>query len=141
MSENKTVLICGDRNWSDRETIRSWIEMLIDWGYKFVIEGEAQGADTIAREEAEAAGMIILSRDSKAKGFPAKWDQYGRAAGPIRNREMLDQRPDLVLAFHPDITKSKGTADCIREAERRGIEVILCPRKDKNNGDADRLQR
>jgi hypothetical protein len=126
MPAHKKVLICGDRNWLDRETICAWIAMLQDWGYKFVIEGEAPGADTIAREEAEAAHMIILSRDSTAKGFPAQWSQYGRAAGPIRNREMLDQRPDLVLAFHPDITKPKGTADCIKEAKRRGIEVILC---------------
>ena len=54
------VLICGDRNWPDRDAIRSWLSKLQDWGYTTVIEGEARGADTIAREEAEKAGFCVL---------------------------------------------------------------------------------
>ena len=110
------VLICGDRNWKDRETIRSWLSKLQDWGYTEVIEGEARGADTIAREEADRMGFTV-------DPYPANWGKYYRAAGPIRNREMLDQCPNLVLAFHSDISKSKGTANCIKEARKRGIEV------------------
>lgn len=51
--------------------------------------------------------------------YPADWERYGKRAGPIRNRKMLDQGPDLVVAFGGD----KGTADCVREARRRGIAV------------------
>ena len=36
---------------------------------------------------------------------------------------MLDQKPDLVLAFHDDLGKSRGTADTVGEAKRRGIPV------------------
>lgn len=57
--------------------------------------------------------------------FPAEWEKYGKSAGPIRNRQMLDENPDLVIAFHDDIESSKGTKDCIKEAEKRGIEVQL----------------
>ena len=114
----KKVLICGDRNWLKWEPIRAWLCKLQDWGYDTVVEGEARGADTLAREEAEQLGFTVLK-------FPANWNQYGRAAGPIRNREMLDQHPDLVLAFHGNISASKGTRDTVEEAKRRGIPVVL----------------
>ncbi len=112
------VLICGDRNWSDVAAIRSWVAKLQDRGYTDVIEGGAPGADSIAASEARAAGLAVHE-------FPANWAQYGRAAGPIRNRQMLDEKPDLVLAFHNDLTQSRGTADTVREAVRRGMSVIV----------------
>jgi hypothetical protein len=38
---------------------------------------------------------------------------------------MLDTEPDFVLAFHDEIEKSKGTRNCVKEAEKREIPVIL----------------
>lgn len=112
------VLICGDRHWTDRELIRSWLSKLQDWRYDTVLEGKANGADSIAGEEAKRMGMTVLE-------FPAEWEKYGRAAGPIRNRQMLDQLPDFVVAFHDDLSKSRGTADTVKEARKRGIEVMV----------------
>lgn len=56
--------------------------------------------------------------------IPADWTTYGKAAGPIRNRQMLDLNPDIVIAFHNDITSSKGTKDTVTEAKRRGIPRV-----------------
>ena len=111
------VLICGDRNWTDSESIfRELIKFPKD---TTVIEGEARGADTLGRIEAEKLGFEVLK-------FPAKWKEYGRAAGSIRNRQMLDEgRPDRVLAFHHDIGASKGTANMVRQARDRGIPVSI----------------
>ena len=106
------VLICGDRYWSDREAIRRRLKQLPK--DTIIIHGAARGADSIAGEEAKLLGLIV-------EEFPADWDKYGRAAGPIRNRLMLDRKPDLVIAFHHDLSKSKGTADTVREATKRGI--------------------
>lgn len=54
-------------------------------------------------------------------GFMANWQQFGNAAGPERNGRMLREfRPDKVLAF----PGGAGTADCVRQAEALGIEVI-----------------
>lgn len=115
----KKVLICGDRNWTDVNTIMFWLHNLLQyWGYDTVIQGEARGADAIAKEEAEKLGFTVLS-------FPANWNRYGKAAGPIRNREMLGQRPDLVLAFHSDIKNSKGTASTVGQAKAMRIRTIL----------------
>ena len=53
----------------------------------------------------------------------ADWLQ--KAAGAIRNREMLDKEEvDLVMAFPLGSEgQSRGTWDTIREARRRGISV------------------
>jgi hypothetical protein len=52
--------------------------------------------------------------------FPAQWDRYGEAAGPIRNAWMLEfGKPDLVVAF----PGGRGTADMISKARKAGIEV------------------
>jgi len=83
-----------------------------------VIHGNAAGADRLGASCAIELNIPIRS-------FPANWSAYGRAAGPIRNRQMLDEKPDLVLAFHSNIEASKGTKDCITEAAKRGIPVKL----------------
>lgn len=58
--------------------------------------------------------------------YPANWQRYGRAAGPVRNQQMLDEgKPDLILAFHQDIVNSKGTADMIRRANRAGVPTRI----------------
>ena len=105
------ILVCGDRLWTDKELIR---KVLKEYPVDTIFEGEAPGADTLARIVAGELGITV-------DPYPALWRLYGNAAGPIRNRKMLDQKPDLVLAFHDNIKVSKGTADTIREARRRGI--------------------
>lgn len=114
------VLISGDRNWTDHETIRSWLVKLQDWGYDTVIHGGARGADRIAGEEAKKMGFTVVE-------VKAEWGRYGKhgGAGPVRNRKMLDMKPNLVVGFHPDIFTSKGTYNCLTEAQRRGIEIII----------------
>src|SRR5206468_1198725 len=111
----KRLLICGDRRWTDLAMILEAMRALP--GDTVIIEGEAAGADSLARLCAEARSMRVLR-------FPADWKRYGRAAGPIRNRQMLDEgRPDEVWAFHDDLANSKGTADMIAQATRRNVPV------------------
>ena len=81
-----------------------------------VLHGMARGADSLAARAAYELGISVI-------GFRARWEKFGKAAGPIRNREMLDEKPDLVIAFHDDLESSKGTKDCVEEARRRGIPV------------------
>ena len=62
----------------------------------------------------------------EVEDYPANWNLHGRAAGPIRNKQMLDEgKPDIVYAFHPNISESKGTKDMVRQAKNRGIETIV----------------
>lgn len=108
------ILVTGSREWTDRDAIEQALGRIPD-GPHTLIHGNARGADLIACETAHALGWEIW-------GFPADWKRHGKAAGPIRNRQMLDYDPELVLAF--PLGESKGTRDMVRLAERAGIPVV-----------------
>ena len=108
------VLVCGDREWKGYREIHARLSLLPR--DTLVIHGAARGADTEAAQVAFDLGFDVIA-------YPAKWHLYRRAAGPIRNREMLDVGPDLVIAFHDYLENSKGTKDCVTEARKRGIPV------------------
>lgn len=108
------VLVCGSRHFNDKELME---DVLKQWDISCVVEGEARGADTLAREYAERHGLDVLP-------FPALWDKHGRAAGPIRNRQMLvEGKPELVIAFRGP--NSRGTQNMIDQAKKAGIEVVV----------------
>mgnify|MGYP001067196822 CR=1 FL=1 len=107
------VLICGDRNWTDRKAIEDFINTLPRGSV--IVEGDCRGADRIAGAIGEAKGFHVYK-------FQANWSRYGKAAGPIRNEKMIVYgKPDLVVAFHNDLSKSRGTRDMINRAKRHGI--------------------
>ena len=108
------LLVTGDRDWTDADAIRL---CLLDLKPEVVIHGAAPGADSLADEVAKELGIERLS-------FPAKWKLYGRAAGPIRNQQMLDEgKPDTVVYFHHDLPSSKGTANMLKRARLADLPV------------------
>ena len=111
------ILFCGDRNWTNESLIKEEL-LKFDTTRDIIIHGCARGADRIAGYTAKELGF-------KVEAFPAQWDLYGRAAGAIRNRQMLNTKPDFVIAFHNNILESKGTANCVKTAKHRGISVKL----------------
>ena len=117
------ILVCGARNWSDYIAIRDVIASLLPLGVECIIEGEAAGADSMGRVAANELGIAVLK-------FPADWNKHGKAAGPIRNKQMLEEgKPDLILAFHDDIDKSKGTKNMLEQAQKAGIVTRLYSHK------------
>ena len=79
--------------------------------------GAAKGVDLLAAAWA-------VSRSIPVTPHPANWNRYGKSAGPIRNRDMLDAAsPDYWIAF--PIMDSKGTIDFINEASRRKIPGMI----------------
>lgn len=109
------LLVCGDRNYTNRAFVYATLDMWLDAEpIEVIIEGEAPGADCMARDWATMYGVPV-------EKFPANWRLYGKAAGPIRNAEMLTRKPDCVLAFHDDIEHSKGTRDMVIRARKAGI--------------------
>jgi len=78
----------------------------------------ATGADAAAHHWYETAGRDLGCTEVRC---PADWDQYGKKAGPIRNREMVSKGADLVLAF--PLFDGRGTQNTIELAEEAGITV------------------
>jgi hypothetical protein len=112
------VLVTGSRDWSDYEVIEQAILNVTKnaTGPVTIVHGAARGADTIAGEIAHLHGF-----DVEAHG--AQWNKYGKAAGPIRNQEMVDLGADVVLGFM--MPGSRGTKDCISRAQTAGLPVIV----------------
>lgn len=85
---------------------------------RVVIEGEAPGADTLAKEWARSQQLLV-------EPYPADWASFGRAAGPIRNQQMIDEgRPTHAFAFY-DVPRiqSRGTADMVRRLKKAGVTL------------------
>ncbi len=110
------ILVCGDRNWTDRECITR--ELLRYDPTSIIVQGTCRGADKMAAESAQMLGL-------HCEGYAPDWERYGRAAGPIRNKRMLDTGIHLVLCFHNDIGNSKGTRNMMNQALARGIEIKI----------------
>jgi len=113
------VLVCGDRHWTNKKAISLALQALYGLHPEglHIIDGCAPGADTLAYQ-------VRMEEGYSGERYPADWARYGRAAGPKRNQRMLDEgTPDLVLAFHPNLALSKGTADMVRRAKAAGIPV------------------
>ena len=113
------IIFCGSRDWEDQSYILTVMQALKDnLGEFVVIEGEARGADKMARWVAE--NMCYLP----VVGYPANWELFGKAAGPIRNEQMLrDGKADAVVAFHDDLASSKGTKHMVEFARMMGKPV------------------
>ena len=106
------VLVCGSRAWRHAGIISERLREL-PRGTE-IIHGGCRGADLLAGTAANALGFRVTE-------FPADWKNLGRSAGYVRNVAMLDEKPDLVIAFWQD--GSTGTGHTVREAAKRGIPV------------------
>jgi hypothetical protein len=109
------ALVCGGRYYDDWGRFCSFLDRLhAESPITAIIEGGAPGADHLAMTW--AARMRI-----PRQRFNADWDKHGKAAGPIRNQQMLDEgKPDIVVAF----PGGNGTADMVSRAKAQGFKVI-----------------
>jgi hypothetical protein len=125
------LLITGDRNWRDAGRVFEALHVFLDrfgreheGGYT-LISGDARGADTYADVCGQLLGFTI-------ERYPANWDEHGRAAGPIRNKQMLDSGVDYCIAFHDDLGASRGTRDMVEKVERAGIPLTIVGNDTRN---------
>lgn len=105
------IIVTGGRDYQDLFKLCSTLN-LFDIG--LIIQGGASGADRMA-------GCYALDNDIELITVKADWGKHGLAAGPIRNREMLDRYPNAVVIAFPG---GKGTADCVRAAINKKMTVL-----------------
>ena len=91
------VLVCGGRDYDERDSVwRTLDQYQENYAPLTIIQGGAPGADCWAREWAHGQ---TPAQEVTLVSVPADWEKWGTAAGPKRNQMMLDQKPDIVLAF------------------------------------------
>ncbi|SRR5258706_6413476 len=113
------VIVCGDRNWTNQGLIDRVLEgIALEFPNLVIVEGCARGADTMAESWANWYEVPI-------EHHPAEWKVYGNSAGSRRNKEMLAAGAELVVAFHRDIDKSKGTRNMVQQARAAQIPIRL----------------
>lgn len=119
MTEPLRILITGSRTWTDTQAIDYAIShALADHDRPaVVVTGGARGADELAATLAPTYGP-----DVTCERWPADWNRHGKAAGAIRDQEMVDAGAHVCLAF--PLGEARGTRDCMRRAEAAGIRVI-----------------
>lgn len=83
-----------------------------------VVCGKARGIDTSGEEWAHTAGVHVME-------FPANWGFHGKAAGPIRNKEMADYADDLVLIWNGRSTGSGSMKSIMLGVGKPVYEVII----------------
>ena len=108
------ILVCGGRNYRDRTRMFVTLDRIHEKAaITTVVHGAARGGDTLAAEWAEC-------RCVRCEPYPADWQRDGKQAGYIRNRRMLDARPDAVIAF----PGGPGTAHMVRRPNSQG--TVFC---------------
>lgn len=120
----------------DIELFLHLCDSLPDKGFRptvFIVEGGCKtGADLYARE------LVAALKDNPAvdvfsKTFEvsrSEWEAYGTAAGPIRNKRMVDAGASHCYAFLQEGRENKGTLGCAALAEKALIitDYVECPK-------------
>lgn len=129
----RTVLACGSRSLTYDQAI-DWVAIWLAAAQRIysgspmrLIHGAGgkrhlgchpTGADFIAADRAFRLGWEVVA-------YPARWVELGKSAGPIRNQQMIDTGPNLVLAFLEAGKPCRGTRDTIERAEDARIPTVI----------------
>lgn len=105
------VIIAGSRH-MPKTDFYQLILGIINSGFNITEEvcGKAKGADTWGWLWAKSAGI-------PTKEFPAEWDKYGKAAGPIRNKQMADYADALIVFIYQN---SRGSKNMLEQMQKLG---------------------
>ncbi len=110
-----TIIVTGGRDLLDFDFISRALSL---WHARrpvaLLVHGAAPGADTLCARWAKEQGIDV-------QPHPADWKRHGRSeAGKIRNAEMLHAHRFATLLAFPG---GSGTADCVRQALSRDMDV------------------
>lgn len=111
------VLITGSRSFDDYDRMLNVFQKIDEkfshYDMIVLLSGACPtGADRMAENIAESLGWNV-------ERYPADWKKDGKAAGPLRNQRMIDEKPDICVAFPTNA--SRGTWDCVRRAEKADV--------------------
>ena len=114
------IIVAGGREFTDYALLSETLDAVLErytHSDTIIVSGCCRGADALGERYAKTHKIPV-------KRFPADWLQYGKAAGPIRNRQMAEYASagdGMLVAFWDG--KSRGTASMIQLAEKFGLRI------------------
>lgn len=117
------ICICGSRDFDTEENFRTLervlenllMELKIKKQEVEIVSGAASGADSLG-------AAYALKNDIELKLFKADWENQGKSAGFIRNKDMAIYS-DLFVVFWDTI--SKGTKNMIDNIKKLDKEYYI----------------
>lgn len=110
------TIIAGCRDFTDYNLLKQKVDYYREnKTITEIVSGVARGADELGEVYATENNIDI-------KKFPADWDKHGKAAGPIRNRQMAEYADVLIAVWDG---KSKGTKNMIEEMNKLKKQVYI----------------
>ena len=110
------LAIIGSRDFNDYPLLVDSINSLVEESITMIVSGGAKGADSLGEKYANENNIPI-------KIFKPDWKKHGRAAGFIRNVDIVKES-DTVIAFWDG--KSRGTENSINHARKmdKGLLIV-----------------
>lgn len=102
-----------------------------------IVSGCADGADRLGEKYAVEHSLSV-------ERYPAEWDKYGKAAGPLRNKQMAEVADAVIVFWDGESKGTKSMIDCAKQAnipckiieiERKESQMELIDNKSKLLGD------
>ncbi len=113
----KKIVVAGSRNYNNYNEAKEYIDFCIREVRKentlIILSGGCIGADLIGERYAIENGF-------KVERYPADWEKYGKAAGPIRNK-LMAKDADYIICFWNG--QSCGTKSMINHAKQYGKPI------------------
>lgn len=118
------IIIAGSRDFNNynvvKKALANFLKSKNTTDKPTIICGMARGADMVGYTLAKKYGLSL-------KEFPADWNNLGRKAGYVRNKEMAQYAHDngngVLLAFWDG--ESRGTKHMIDLAKKYNLEVHI----------------
>lgn len=119
--DTSRIIIAGCRDFNDYELLSTAVNQVIDYIKPVkveIISGGCRGADRLGERYAAINNYAV-------RRFYPDWNKYGKAAGPIRNKQMAEYAAEYsngyLVAFWDG--SSKGTKNMIETARFYRLKV------------------
>jgi len=106
------VAVIGSRTFDNYEEVKRTLSAI---DITILVSGGAKGADTLGEQYAKENNI-------PTKIFLPDWEKHGKAAGFIRNTDIINEA-ELVVAFWDQ--NSSGTKDSIEKADKAGKKILI----------------
>lgn len=107
------LAVCGGRNERLFPTRKYDLSLQIaELGATEIVTGGCRGIDQDAEDYAMELGLETTT-------FRPAWNEHGRAAGPLRNKQIAEYA-DVLVAF----PGGAGTEDMVQQMEALGKKVV-----------------